>query len=407
MLCSFIIYFYLIKPISIIMKFDFDRVIDRTGTASVKFDGLKQYFGRTDLIPMWVADMDFRVPESVINSIRQRTEHAIFGYPLITPGFYNSIIQWIWEKHGWDIAAEWIVFTPGIVPALSMSVMVLTEPGDKVLVQSPVYPPFFSSIQDNDRILVNNQLNENNGRYTIDFNDLDARLSDGVRLMFFCNPHNPVGRVWTREEVEKVIGLCQKHNVVLISDEIHSDLIFPGYTHISAALAGKGPDNMVICMAPSKTFNLAGMASAFLIIPDQHLREKIKKILENLHIQYGNIFGLTALQAAYEGGAEWLDALMDYLLINRDTVIRFFNDEMPEIIPVVTEGTYLMWLDCRAMGLRDLRLKRFFIQSAGIAMNPGPAFGPGGEGFQRLNIGCPRSTLLDALNRIKIAWVNR
>ena len=389
------------------MKYDFDRVIDRTGTASVKFDGLKQYFGRTDLIPMWVADMDFRVPDCVISSIRQRADHAIFGYPIITPGFYNSIIHWIQKRHGWEVPAEWIIFTPGVVPALTMSVMVYSEPGDKVLLQSPVYPPFFSSIKDNDRILVNNLLNENSGRYTIDYEDLDARLSEGVRLMFFCNPHNPVGRVWTREEVSKVVELCHKHNVILISDEIHSDLIFPGHTHIPAAVAGKDTDNMVICMAPSKTFNLAGMASAFLIIPDQHLRGKIKKLLENLHIHYGTIFGLTALQAAYEGGGKWLNALMDYLLINRDTVIKFFSDKMPEISPVITEGTYLMWLDCRAMDLSDLKLKRFFVEDAGIAMNPGPAFGLGGEGFQRLNIGCPRSTLLDALNKIKTAWDNR
>ncbi len=389
------------------MSFDFDKVTDRTGTGSVKADGMAGYFGADGLVPMWVADMDFRVPDCVTEAIKERAEHGIFGYPLVTAGFYDSIINWMKNRHSWDVKAEWIVFTPGIVPALTMSVMVYTEPGDKVLLQSPVYPPFFSSIKDNKREIVNNTLVEEGGRYGIDFDQLDYLLSQNVKVMFFCNPHNPVGRVWSAAEVRRVVELCNRHNVVLISDEIHSDLVFSPHNHLPAAMAGAGNDNMVICMAPSKTFNLAGMASAFMIIPNNKLRMRMKQLLQNLHIHYGNIFGLVALQAAYEGGADWLDALLHYLKGNFDTVESFFREELPQIRPVIPEGTYLVWLDCRGMGMDDTQLKEFFIRQAGVAMNPGTAFGPGGKGYHRLNAGCPRSTLIRALGMIKDAWLRR
>ncbi len=389
------------------MSFDFDRIIDRTGTGSVKKDAMGAYFGRSDLLPMWVADMDFRVPECVIEAIRKRTDHGIFGYPVVTDGFYDAIVTWMQKRHGWEVSSDWILFTPGIVPALTMSVMVYTEPGDRVLLQSPVYPPFFSSIKDNKRELVNNTLVEKEGRYVIDFDRLDNLLKNDVKMMFFCNPHNPVGRVWTKEEVLKVVELCRKHDVVLISDEIHSDLVFRGLRHIPAPLAGAGHENMVICMAPSKTFNLAGMASAFMVVPDTIVRNRMKGLLQNLHIHYGSIFGLTALQAAYEGGEDWLEALLMYLKENLDTVENFFGEKMPQIKPVIPEGTYLVWLDCRNMGMDDAALKEFFTGRAGVAMNPGTAFGPGGEGFYRMNVGCPRSTLLEALGRIRNAWDKR
>jgi cysteine-S-conjugate beta-lyase len=382
----------------------FDQHINRTGTGSVKVDGLKEYFGDNDLVPMWVADMDFQVPSCVTNAIRERADHPIYGYTLITPGFYNAVTNWLKIRHDWDVPAEWVLFSPGIVPSLSISVLTFTDPGDKVLLQSPVYPPFFSSIREYNRTIVNNQLIEKDGRYLIDFDDLEKKLARNVKMMFFCNPHNPVGRVWNRKEVQQVVSLCNRYNVILISDEIHSDLVLSGHRHIPAASAGKVNNNMVICMAPSKTFNLAGLASSFLVIPDKELREKIKGFAGNLHINSGNIFGLVALQAAYEGGGEWLDGLIKYLQANRDTVKRFFNDELPEIRPVPTEGTYLLWLDCRRTGLSDLKLKRFFIKQAGIAMNPGTSFGSGGSGFFRMNIACPRSTLLNALDKIYTSW---
>lgn len=385
----------------------FDQPVDRAGTGSVKVDGLKEYFGSSHLIPMWVADMDFQIPRCVTEAIRQRADHPVFGYTLVTPAFYSSIKNWLKARHDWDVKAEWIVFSPGIVPALSMSVMAYTEPGDKVLLQSPVYPPFFSSISGNKRIIVNNQLLENDGDYTIDFNDLEIKFSQGIKLMFFCNPHNPVGRVWTNKEVQQVVSLCSKYNVILVSDEIHSDLILPGYSHIPAAMSAVDFKNLVICMAPSKTFNLAGLASAFLVIPNDSLRGKIKGIIDNLHIHSGNIFGLVALQAAYQGGGEWLENLITYLQANLDTLTDFFSDNLPEICPARTEGTYLVWLDCRKTGLSDLKLKKFFIKDAGIAMNPGPSFGPGGEGYFRMNIACPRSTLNLALDKIQKTWKGR
>ncbi len=386
------------------MSFNFDNVTNRKGTGSVKADGMSGYFGTGELLPMWVADMDFQVPDCITGALKKRVDHGIFGYPLVTAGFYDSIVNWMKKRHNWDVRAEWVVFTPGIVPALTMSVMVYTEPGDKVLLQSPVYPPFFSSIKDNNREIVNNTLVEEGGRYGIDFDQLDYLLSQNVKMMFFCNPHNPAGRVWSAAEVRRVVELCNRHNVVLISDEIHSDLVFSPHKHLPAAMAGAGHSNMVICMAPSKTFNLAGMASAFMIIPDKNLRRKMQNLLQNLHIHYGNIFGLVALQAAYEGGAGWLDALLEYLKQNMDTVENFFRVEMPQIRPVIPEGTYLVWLDCTGMGMDDSELREFFIKNAGVAMNPGTAFGPGGEGYYRLNAGCPRSTLAEALGMIKKAW---
>jgi cysteine-S-conjugate beta-lyase len=382
----------------------FDQPIDRAGTGSVKVDGLKDYFGSHKLIPMWVADMDFQVPGCVTKAIRQRADHPVFGYTLVTQDFYSAIKIWLKSRHGWDVKDEWVVFSPGIVPALSMSVLAYTGPGDKVLLQPPVYPPFFTSIGDNKRIIVNNQLLEVDGAYTIDFNDLEVKLSQGVKLMFFCNPHNPVGRVWTKKEVQQVVYLCNKYNVILVSDEIHSDLVLPGNSHIPAAMSGEDYGNLVICMAPSKTFNLAGLASAFLVIPNDKLRSQIKGIIDNLHIHSGNIFGLVALQAAYQGGGEWLENLITYLQANFDTLTDFFSENLPEIRPVSMEGTYLVWLDCRKTGLNDLKLKRFFIKDAGIAMNPGPSFGPGGNGFFRMNIACPRSTLNLALDKIHKTW---
>ena len=386
------------------MDYDFDQPVNREGTGSVKFDGLKDFFGRSGLVPMWVADMDFSAPPCVLKAIKERANHGVFGYTLVSDEFNEAVKNWMSKRHGWEISKKWILFSPGIVPALALSVMAYTDPGDKVLLQSPVYPPFFSVIKDNKRLLVNNQLVEENGSYSIDFDDLEKKLSNRVKMMFFCNPHNPHGRVWMKDEVQKVVALCRKFNVILISDEIHSDLIFPGHTHIPAAIDKEASDNTVICMAPSKTFNLAGLSTAYMIIPDIKLRRRMKNLIENLHIGHGNIFGMVALRAAYEGGSEWLQALMDYLLVNRNTVADFFKSELPVISPVTPEGTYLVWLDCRNTGKDDRDLKKFFIKDAGVAMNPGPVFGPGGEGFHRLNIGCRKETLLLALNNIKDAW---
>jgi cysteine-S-conjugate beta-lyase len=392
----------IIKKLS--MEYDFDRIIDRRGTGSVKFDGLKEYFGNPDLLPMWVADMDFQSPPSIIAAIKERADHGIFGYTLVDQGFHKAVVGWMKSRHGWDVSPDSILFCPGIVPALALAVSAYTDRGDRVLLQSPVYPPFFSVIKDYGRLIANNQLIELNGRYTIDFDDLEKKLSDGVKMMFFCNPHNPAGRVWSREEVSRVAGLCGKYGVILVSDEIHSDLVYDGHRHIPAAMCEPGNENLITCMAPSKTFNLAGLASAFLVIPDRAIREKMKAQVDNLHVGHGNVFGLVALRAAYNSGSEWLKALMKYLLANRDTVTGFFREELPAITPVIPEGTYLVWLDCRKTGMNDRQLKRFFISQAGVATNPGPVFGPGGEGFHRLNIGCPRSRLIEALERIRDAW---
>lgn len=386
------------------MNYDFDKLYDRRRTGSIKWDFNQKIFGREDILPLWVADMDFLAPEAVVEALVSRAKHGIYGYTDGMDEYYDSLTAWMEEQHGWQIQRDWIVFSPGIVPALNELVRALTKPGEKILLQSPVYPPFFQAIKNHGREVVNSQLNLVNGRYTMNFDDLEEKFASGVKMMIFCSPHNPVGRVWMREELERLGQLCLTYDVLVISDEIHCDLIYDGYRHIPfASLSSELASHSIVCTAPSKTFNLAGLQTSNLIIPNKKYREAYKSSVNLTGIHHPNVFGITALETAYRQGREWLNQLMHYLQGNLELLTLFFARELPQIGVTHPEGTYLVWLDFRALGLEPKDLQEFLVHKAGVGLNAGFGFGPGGEGFERINIGCPRSVLEEGLGRIKTA----
>jgi cysteine-S-conjugate beta-lyase len=381
------------------MNFDFDSVIPRENTNSVKFDLRKLYFGREDVIPMWVADMDFAVPPFVSEAVLKRAGHPVYGYSIIPDSYYQAVIDWQLRRFGWDIRKDWIMFSPGVVTGLNVIVQALTEPGDKIIVQPPVYFPFFSSVENNGRKLILNQLMENNGIYSIDFEDLESKMKDGAKMLILCSPHNPVGRCWTREELEWIGAKGLEHGVLIVSDEIHCDLVFEPHKHIPmASISGDIANNTITCIAPSKTFNLAGLFSSSVIISNDSLRRKFKVAEEKVHLS-ANLFGITAAEAAYSQGDVWLKELMAYLQSNINLVKDHFAANLPEVGISPAEATYMLWLDFRRLGIPAPELKKRLIEKAGLGLVEGPVFGAGGEGFQRINIACPESTLLTALER--------
>lgn len=383
------------------MNYSFDQLITRENTNCVKFDIRKQYFGREDVIPMWVADMDFAVPPFVQEAVRKRAEHPVYGYSIIPESYREAIAGWQLKRFGWEIKKDWILFSPGVVTGLNVIVQALTEPGDRIIVQPPVYFPFFSSVENNGRKLVLNQLLEKDGVYTIDFEDLEAKMKDGAKMLVLCNPHNPVSRCWTREELEWLGAKGLEHGVIIVSDEIHCDLVFEPHRHIPmASLSEEIANNTITCIAPSKTFNLAGLYSSSIIIQNDSLRRRFKVAEERVHLS-ANLFGIVAAEAAYRHGEEWLRQLMAYLRGNIDLVTGFFAEEMPAITVSPAEATYMLWLDFRKLGIPAPEVKKRLIERAGLGLVEGPVFGAGGEGFQRINIGCPRSTLETALGRFR------
>ena len=386
------------------MKYDFDEIIDRRNTGAFKYDYRKEYFGTEDLIPMWVADMDFRTPDFIMEAIRERTEHEILGYTLRPDSFYQSIINWYQTRQDWEILKDWILFSPGIVSALSMAVRAYTNEGDKVVVQPPVYHPFFSVIKDNKRQVINNQLIEENGRYRMDLEGLKKTLDPSVKLLLLSHPHNPAGRAWTGEELTELSGICLENDIIIVSDEIHSDLVFQPHRHIPLnTLSEKIAEITVTCVAPSKTFNLAGLASSVVVIKNEELRSAFNHELASGHFYMGNIFGSIALETAYRMGHDWLNQLMDYLKGNLDLLSEFVSSELPQIRMFPVEATYLAWLDMRSLGLKAKELRKFMTHKARIGCNDGPSFGPGGEGFQRMNFACPRPILEKALEQLREA----
>ncbi|HAZ37169.1 MAG TPA: cystathionine beta-lyase [Clostridiaceae bacterium] len=386
------------------MKYDFDKIIDRKGTGCAKWDNLKEVFGREDILPLWVADMDFEVPKEVKEAIVKRAQHGIYGYTYRSQSFYESIISWESKRHGLNIDKGWLTFTPGVVSALSTAVLAFTEPSDSIIIQTPVYPPFYSVIRDNGRKIVENPLKEENGHYYMDFDDLEKKINDKVKMFILCSPHNPVGRVWSKEELNRLCEICIKNNILLVCDEIHSDIVYKGFRHIPiASLNEKVAQNSITCTAPSKTFNVAGLSCSAIIIPNENIRNKFNKQLDAIHIGSSNVFGLTALEACYTYGEEWLNELLIYLEANRDFVLNFIQNEMPEVKVSKPEGTYLMWLDFRKIEKDGKKLNDLMVDKAKVGMNNGINFGSKGEGFMRLNIACPRSLLEEGLNRIKTA----
>jgi cysteine-S-conjugate beta-lyase len=388
------------------MTYNFDEIIPRHNTSCVKYDLLDHFFGSPDLIPLWVADMDFKTPDFVVNAVKERASHEIYGYSIRPPSYDEAIINWFKRRHHWEIEKEWMAFSPGVVPAMNMIVMGFTEPGDEIIVQPPVYFPFFSAVENNKRTLVHNQLKYSNGHYYFDFEDLDAKITVRTKMLILCNPHNPVGRAWTKDELKHLASICIKHNILILSDEIHCDLALPPYKHVAlASISDTVANQTITTVAPSKTFNLAGMATSAVIISNPELKKKYDKILDQVHVGLGNLFGNVATEAAYKHGDEWLDQMLEYVKDNCRFVIDYLETFLPQIKPIPLEATYLLWLDCRNLGFgSDEELKTFMIKKAGLAMSEGTSFGPGGEGFMRMNLACPRAVIVKSLEQLRKAY---
>jgi|WetSurSiteA1Bulk_404760.scaffolds.fasta_scaffold00706_2 cysteine-S-conjugate beta-lyase len=386
------------------MHYNFDEIISREGTGSIKYDLREKVFHNSKIMPLWVADMDFKTPDFIISALQKRLEHEILGYSVVPPAFYSSVVNWNRQRHHWEIKPEWISFSPGVVPALNLLVMAFTQPGDSIIVQPPVYFPFFSAVENHGRQLVTNPLRYENGRYSMDFADLESRIDSRTRMLILCSPHNPTGNVWTPEVLQRIGDICVRNKIILVSDEIHSDLIYAGFRHTpTACLSEEIARTTITCMSPSKTFNLAGLSTAYLVIPDAGLRQQYEKILDHVHVGSGNIFGFVAAVAAYNDGADWLGQLMDYLAGNLKFLREYLSKHIPLISLIPPEATYLIWLDCRRLGMSPDALRSFMIHEAGLGLNDGPQFGKEGEGFQRINIGCPRLVLHHALEKLSEA----
>lgn len=381
---------------------DFDQIIDRSGSHALKLELRKKLFGRDDVLPLWVADMDFPAPSAVSQAIQERAAHPLYGYTARDETFYDAIVKWLKERHQWEVEREWLEYMPGVVPALILSVQAFTEPGDKVVIQPPVYPPFFDVVKDHDRILEENPLVNTPDGYNIDFEHLDKiTAAPDVKMLLFCHPHNPVGRVWTGEELLKLSEICLKNNVLVVSDEIHADLTLFGHKHIPlASLGARIAGNTITLMAPSKTFNIAGLNTAYMVAPDKDIWKAMHRKLFAWHLHTGNMFGAEALKAAYQQGHQWLDDLLAYIESNTEYVINFILEHMPEVKVHRPEATYLIWLDFSEWNMSSIQLKRFIVDEAGLGLNNGPSFGKQGVGFQRLNVASPRQVVEQAMERL-------
>ena len=384
------------------MAYNFDKTIDRTHTSSVKYDLRQSVFEKDDVIPMWVADMDFETPGIIREAVIRRATHPVYGYTFRETDYYQPILEWMQSHHDWTIGREDVVFTPGVVPAINFAVMAFTRPGDKIIVQPPVYPPIFRAVTDHGRELLNNQLIYEENTYLIDFPLLEEQAKDAAMLIL-CNPHNPVGRCWNGEELEKIARICLEHQVLVFSDEIHADLVMPGFSHhVFACISPEVADITITAHAPSKTFNLAGLSTSSVIISNPGLRASFSEVIEKMHLGMGNLFGSVASTAAYQYGEPWRLQLIDYLYKNIDFAETFIREYIPALHMFRPEGTYMIWLDFRNFSLDDKTLKYKLIHEAGLGFNPGTDFGPGGEGFMRMNIACPRATLTIALERLRV-----
>lgn len=387
-------------------EFDFDTVIEKAGTGNVKFDARKGYFGTEDVQPLWVADMDFAAPEAVTQALINRAQHPVYGYHLYPDSMYQAMQDWFVKRHQWSIERKHIVMCPGVVPSLQACVDALTEVGDSVLIQTPVYHPFFSVIEKSQRKLVENRLKRVGDHYEMDLEHLASCFQQGVKLMVFCSPHNPVGRVWTESELQSLIELAKQYDVTIISDEIHADLIYPGFKHIPLQLLADGV-NVITTVSATKTFNIAGLNISTMVVPDATTRKAVNKVFSRWHISASNPFSITAFEAAYREGEAWLDALMQYLAESKQAVTTFIKQYIPQIEVIATQGTYLLWLDCRKLELDDDNLRQLFIEQAKVGLNPGYTFGETGSGYMRMNIAAPREQILFALQKIADACEKR
>ena len=380
------------------MKYDFDTIISRRGTNSYKWDSLP---ADKDILPLWVADMDFRTAPAITEALTRRVAHGIFGYVRVPDEYYTAVTRWFGRRHHWTFRKEWMIYTSGVVPAVSAVIKALTQPGDGVVVQTPVYNCFFSSIRNNGCRVVANPLIYADGTYRIDFEDLERKVADpGVKLLLLCNPHNPAGRVWTREELCRIGEICLRNNVTVLSDEIHCELVFSGHTYTPyASVSEEHLWNSVTCVSPSKSFNIAGLQIASIIARDETVRQRIDRAININEVCDVNPFGVAATIAAYNEGEEWLNQLVDYLHGNYEAMAEFCRRELAEFPITRLEGTYLVWMDCSSLGMSSDALEHALLDDARLWLNAGTMYGAEGEGYMRWNIACPRSVMLDGLNR--------
>ena len=385
-------------------QYNFDELIERRGTGCVKYDELKQVFGNENLIPLWVADMDFRTPDFIVEALKKRCEHEIFGYPFSTDAYYQCILEWVHYKHNWRIQREWVTYIPGIVKGIAFALQCFTQPGDKVIIQPPVYHPFRIVPERMKREVVYNPLKLVNGEYQMDFEQLEQLIDERCKVLILCNPHNPGGIVWRKETLVQLAEICAKHQILVISDEIHAEMAYPQYTHHPFATVSETAASCSLTfMAPSKTFNIAGIVTSYTIIPNDRIRQQFFDFLEAGEFNMGTIFAFTATIAAYTYGAEWLQQMRMYVMENVRYVTEYVQENLPQIRVYQPQASFLVWLDCRELGLPQPELVRLFQEKAGLALNDGAMFGPGGEGHMRLNVGCPRSIWVDALKALKKA----
>ena len=385
------------------MKYNFDEIVDRSRNRSAKYDEAGKKFGSQDVIPLWIADMDFKTAQPVIDALKARAEEGIWGYTSRPDSYYEAVCGWQKRRNGWDIDKSMISFNLGVVPALSSMVYVFTEPGDKVLIQTPVYSEFYDVTESWGREVVESPLTEQDGRWTIDFKDFEEKAKQ-ARIFFLCSPHNPLGIVWTREELERMCNICIANNVLIVSDEIHSDLVFHGKKHIpTATLSPEIATHVISCISGTKTFNLAGLQASATIFPNQKLKARFDKFWFNLDIHRNNAFSTIAMEVAFNEGEEWLEQLLEYIGGNFEFIKDYCAANIPQVKPNVPDATYLVWLDCRGLGMGNEELRSFMIHKAGLGLNEGWSFGRSLSGFMRLNAACPRPVLEKAMEQLKHA----
>lgn len=383
---------------------NFDRDIARNGTVSVKHDGCAAYFGTSDVLPLWVADMDFAAPEAVTRALSERAAHPIYGYSFYPDSLYDALLSWLKTRHHWSPERDCLMLVPGVVPSLFAAVQAFTQPEEGVIVQPPVYFPFFSAVTSQQRRLIENPLRLDKGGYRIDFEHLESCAVQGAKLLLLCSPHNPVGRVWSRAELHEILRIARRYDMTIFSDEIHADLVYADASHTPLMTLANDCDKVIAAVAPSKTFNIPGLGLSALVVTHAEQRAALQKVFDSLHMSNTNPFSIAAFEAAYRSGGDWLDSLLIYLRGNRDFVAEYLAREMPKIRLIPAQGTFLLWLDCRELHLNDTQLREFFVQQAKVGMNPGTVFGTGGSGFMRMNIAAPRHVIAAALERMRHAW---
>ncbi len=383
------------------MQYNFDLLPNRKDTNCFKHDALKTVFNADDITPLWVADMDFEAPDFIRNAVTERARHAVYGYTFFSDEFYKSVIDWMYKRHNYTLKTSWLNVTPGVVTGISVAIMALTNPGDEIIIQSPVYYPFYDLVTSNNRELIINNLCNESGSYKMDISHLKSIITDKTKMIIISNPHNPVGRVWSENELKELVEVCEQNNIMIIADEIHCDITFGSYNYTPIAqISDYARENSITFIAPSKTFNIAGLSTSICSIPSEQLRDKFTTLKNRLHFDTGNVFGTVAFEAAYKYGDEWLNQLLDYLQKSAQMVTNMFAEHLPAVKVSSLEGTYLMWLDFSALNMSDDDLNKLMIDKAKVGLSQGISFGKNGTGFMRMNIGSPRAVIEDSVKRI-------